>query len=40
MIIIIIFVGIFVFLKERKKIRMNNEKDYFKTPFNENKNEE
>ena len=39
-IIIIIIVGIFVFFKERKKIRIKHEKDYFETPFNDNKNEE
>ena len=39
-IIIFIFLGIYVFFKERKKIRINSEKDYFKQPFNNNKNED
>ena len=39
-IIIFIFLGIYVIFKERKKIRINSEKDYFKQPFNNNKNED
>ena len=39
-IIIIVFVSIFIFFKVRKKIRINNEKDYFKQPLNKTKDDE
>ena len=39
-IIIFIIIGVFILFKVRKKIRINKEKDYFKQPFNGEKNEE
>ena len=40
-IIIIVFFGLYKFIKMRKKVRLNNEKDYFQQPLNDNeKNEE
>ena len=40
-IIIIVFFGLYKFIKMRKKVRLNNEKDYFQQPLNNNeKNEE
>ena len=39
-IIIIIIASVFIFLKVRKKIRINKEKDYFKEPLEESKYKE